>query len=62
MATRYFGVDKGKTQTDVVQDSGTTSKDVEIEIDLAAGMDRQQVLLAIEYIKNVILQSKWPLA
>ena len=60
MAKRYIGVDQGGRDVDVTEDSSTTSKNVELVIDLAQGMSRQEVLLAIEYIENKILNDQWP--
>lgn len=61
MATRYFGVNRGGQQTDVTQGSSTTSKKVELVVDLASSLTQTEVLLAIENIANYIIASNtWP--
>jgi hypothetical protein len=60
MALRYFGVEKGANGDTVTQGSSTTSKTVEVVVDLADGADKGQVLVALEYIKNEIIKNIWP--
>ena len=61
MASRYFGIEMGKTFDDVTQGSSTTSKTVEIVVDLADGATREQVLLAIEQLEMYITKNtNWP--
>lgn len=62
MASRYFGTNRGGTLTnsDVSQDSSTTSKNIELVVDLTASCTRNEVLDAIERIKCNIIQSDWP--
>ncbi len=60
MAVRYFGIEKGANVDGVTQGSSTTSKDVEVTVDLAAAADKQQVLVAIENLKIYITNNIWP--
>lgn len=60
MASRYYGVNKGGRAENVVEDSSTTSKKVELVIDLTAGLTRAEVLEAIEYIEQKIINGVWP--
>lgn len=64
MAERYYGIDRGDPQVQtgaVTEDSSTTATtDVEIRIDLAAGMDQGEVLLLIDALKRAIMQDAWP--
>lgn len=60
MADRFYGVDRGGQGKDVSEDSSTTSKDVEIRIDLSAGMERHEVLLLIDELKGKVLEDTWP--
>lgn len=60
MANRYYGVDRGGEKKDITEDSSTTSKDVEVVIDLSPGMDRAEALIMLEYIKQYIMEDTWP--
>lgn len=60
MASRYFGIEKGANVDTVTQGSSTTSKTVELVVDLADGADKNQVLQAIEAIKLEIVKNIWP--
>lgn len=56
MAQRYFGLDRGDTENDVTEDSSTTATtDVEVRVDLAAGMKVSEILIALDNIKNWII-------
>lgn len=60
MASRYFGIERGQTEDNVTQGSSTTSKKLEVVIDLTAGFTQAEVLMALEYISNYILKNIWP--
>jgi len=60
MALRYFGIERGASEETVTQGSSTTSKDVEVVVDLAANMDKGEVLRQVDLIKNRILENIWP--
>jgi hypothetical protein len=60
MASRYYALEIGLPQTDVAEGSSTQSKTVEVAVNLADSATRDQVLVALENIKNYILQDVWP--
>lgn len=60
MAHRYWGSNRGQTQTDVVEASSSPTKNVEVNVDLSANMSREEVIIKLNEIMNVILQDKWP--
>ena len=60
MAVRYFGIEKGAKFTTVTQGSSSTGKTVEVTVDLADGASKEQVLVALQNLKDYILQNKWP--
>lgn len=60
MASRYYALDVGLPLTSVVEGSSTQSKTVEVAVDLADSATREQVIVALENIKNYILQDVWP--
>lgn len=62
MANRYIGNDKGATYVNITEDSSTTSKDVEVVIDLSASMSKSEVLVKLEEIKDYIIKANWPMA
>ena len=62
MATRRWGITKGQQHTDVTEGDGipTVSDHVELTIDLAPGLTREEALLALDKIKKHIIQGPWP--
>lgn len=63
MADRFIGIVKGGTLDSVTQGSSTTSKAIELRIDLAVTMTKQEVLLALEHLEHYIEQNAiWPMA
>ncbi len=62
MANRYYGIDRGEQGVrNVTEGSGSTATtDVEVRVDLAANMQKMEVLLALDTIKEAILQDTWP--
>lgn len=62
MANRYYGLDRGKQgDGDVTEGSSSTATlDVEVRIDLAASMDKSEVLMALDNLKRYIAQDTWP--
>ena len=62
MAERYYGIDRGEQGVQNVTEgsSSTATTDVEVRIDLAASMNRTEVLLALETLKQAIIQDIWP--
>jgi hypothetical protein len=62
MADRFYGIDRGEQGVrNVTEGSATTATtDVELRVDLAANMQKDEVLFAIESIKQAIIQDTWP--
>ena len=62
MANRYYGIDRGEQGVrNVTEGSGSTATtDVEVRVDLAANMQKMEVLLALDVLKEAILQDTWP--
>lgn len=62
MATRLYGISRGENMNGVVSGVGsaTSADNVEITIDLAANMQKSEVLDSIEKIKNYIFNNQWP--
>lgn len=61
MADRFYGVDIGAGNSTVVsEDSSTTSKSVEVVVDLAVVLTREKAILAVERIRDHLLNSNWP--
>jgi len=55
MASRFYGANVGAMQpTDVTESSSTTSKAVEIQVDLSKTTSRLAVLQALEALTNYI--------
>lgn len=60
MADRIYGLDRGETEFNVVESSSSPAKDVEVVVDLAVGLERSEVLQALDMIKNHIIKGDWP--
>jgi hypothetical protein len=62
MAERFYGIDRGEQGVRNVTEgnSSTATTDVELRVDLAANMNKDEVLYAIESIKDAIIQDIWP--
>ncbi len=62
MAERFYGIDRGEQGVrNVTEGAATTATtDVELRVDLAANMQKDEVLFAIETIKQAIIQDTWP--
>ncbi len=60
MADNFWGLDRGQYYTDIVEQATTPAKDVELAIDLAKGLTRDEVLIALEQIKIAINKDVWP--
>lgn len=60
MADRYYGIDRGRDKSTITDDSSTTSKDVEIRVDLAPGMSRHEVIEKIKQLTDYIMEDQWP--
>lgn len=60
MASRYFGIERGAQKTGITQGSSSTSKKLELVVDLTAGFTKAEVLQAIEYLEGYITENIWP--
>ena len=62
MAERFYGIDRGEQGVRNVTEgnSSTATTDVELRVDLAANMQKDEVLYAIDSIKQAIIQDIWP--
>lgn len=60
MASRFYGLDRGETEFNVTESSSTTSKDVEVVLDLAANLEKNELLIKLDEIKNHILKGTYP--
>lgn len=60
MAIQYYGLNRGENEDDVTTGASTTSKKLEVTLDLTGGFERSEVLLALEKIANYILEHDFP--
>lgn len=60
MADRIYGLDRGETEFNVAESSSSPAKDVEVVVDLAVGLEKSEVLQALDMIKNHIIKGNWP--
>lgn len=58
MANRFYGLNRGQTEFDVVDASSTQSKDIEVNIDLSKSWEKGEVLVKLEEIYNAILKDQ----
>lgn len=64
MAKRYIGLTRGnKLDGSISEDSSTTSKAIELVVDLAdTALTKNDVLIALETLEAYIQKRTWPLA
>lgn len=62
MATRRYGLSRGETFDQVTEAVGAAvaTDAVEVTVDLAVNLSKEDVLLALEKIQNHIVQGNWP--
>jgi hypothetical protein len=62
MADRFYGIDRGEQGVRNVTEGATSTAttDVELRVDLAANMQKDEGLYAIDSIKQAIIQDIWP--
>lgn len=62
MATRRWGLSRGETEFGVTEAVGAAvaADDVEVTVDLAKSLDKNDVLVKLDEIKNYILAHNWP--
>ena len=61
MATRLYGISRGESQEQISEIVGAaTTDDIELTIDLAAGMTREEVVMLLDRITRYILEHDFP--
>lgn len=60
MASRYYGIDRGQTYDDILEDAATNSTDIEVVVDLAVSLTKAEVLDKLDEIKMHITKGNWP--
>lgn len=62
MATRLYGLSRGETEFQVSETVGsaTVSDNIELTVDLAANLTKEEILLALEMFTNHILKGQFP--
>ena len=62
MATRRYGLSRGETFDQVTEGAGaaTASDNIELTVDLAVNLSREDVLLAIGKFEMWIMKGNWP--
>lgn len=62
MATRRWMLNRGETDVSVTEAVGdaTASKNIELTVDLAPGMAKNEVLVALRTFERYILKGNWP--
>lgn len=64
MATRLYGCSRGENQGDGAVAEGVGSAvaadSVEVTVDLASNLTKENVIIQLENIKNHIMKGNWP--
>ena len=62
MATRRYGISRGETSQQIAEGVGsaTSADDIEITVDLAVNLTKEDVMLALEKFKDHIFKGNWP--
>ena len=61
MATRLYGISRGESQDQITEAVGAATTDnVELTIDLAAGLTREDVVLLLDRLSRYILEHDFP--
>lgn len=56
MADIFYGIDRGDNEEDMVVDSSSPGKDVEVVVDDAVSLTKTEVIQALDMIKNRLLK------
>jgi hypothetical protein len=56
MAHRFYGLNRGQTEFDVVDAATTQTKDIEVNIDLSKGLEKVEIAVKLDEIKNAIMK------
>jgi hypothetical protein len=60
MAVRFWGLNRGQYDKDVVEQAADPTKDCAVKIDLAKNLTRTDVLQLLEMIKIKLMKDVWP--
>lgn len=62
MATRLYGLSRGETEFEITEGVGsaTAADGIELTVDLAVNLEKDEVLRALDMIKNHIVKGDWP--
>lgn len=62
MATRLYGISKGETEFQISEGVGsaTAADNIELTVDLAANVTKEDVILALQKLENHIMKYGWP--
>jgi hypothetical protein len=62
MATRLYGISRGESQDQITEGVGaaTAVDDIELTVNLAKNLTREDVLLALEKFEYKITTGNWP--
>jgi hypothetical protein len=57
MASRFFSIQRGGTEFSVTEGGATTGAPIEVRIDTTVNPTKNEVFMALDYIRNNILKS-----
>lgn len=62
MATRRYGLSRGETEFQVTEAVGAAvaADNIELTVDLAVNLSKEDVLLALRKIEGHIVKGNWP--
>lgn len=60
MASRYYGLQRGENEFDITESSSTTSKKIELVVDLTGNFDKNDILLALDKFSDYLISHIWP--
>lgn len=62
MATRRYGISRGEQYNQITEAVGAavSSDSVELTVDLASNLTKEDVLMALEKIEMHIIKGNWP--
>lgn len=58
MATQFIGVDRGAQRTTITTGTSTTSKGLEVTVDLTKGFTRAEIEVKLQEISDFILDTR----
>lgn len=62
MATRRYGISRGETDQQITEAAGAavSSDNIELTVDLAVSLSKEDVLLALSKFESWIIKGNWP--